>query len=145
MEPRVDAVLLCDSVIRDADTSKATLVGVFTAIWAKEFPALHSPVVVYVVFRDIDKSNRFRVAVVDEGGNEVGGSPEISIEPETPDAPVGIPFRLKGIYVPRPGKYRFQVLIDGKLAGETKFLAQVQTPTPAPSDEQKPQEKAIKP
>lgn len=124
---RLDALLLCDSAARDAQTGKWTLSGVFDAVWAAQFPAIHASLDVYF---------RLRTA----------GSPPVELRCRTPSDSVAVLAAVTVTPSPRglvegvvrvvrlefavPGEYRFELYADGAMVGETG-LTVAQLPTPA--------------
>ena len=48
VKPLVLAIILCDSVIREAQTNKLSLIGTFNGIFANHFPCTHPTLSVYI-------------------------------------------------------------------------------------------------
>lgn len=64
--PTCNALLVCDMAIRDADTGKTSLIGIFETIHAPRFPALVPWIVLYAKVSDVegtqgDSDDRIRV------------------------------------------------------------------------------------
>jgi hypothetical protein len=121
----LDALLLCDSAARDGQTGKWTLVGVFDAVWAEQFPAVHQAMDVYFRLR-------------------LGGSPAVQLFCRTPagaanlvatigvnPAPRGLvegAVHLTALELGVPGEYRFELHVDGQPLGATGLVV-AQLPT----------------
>jgi hypothetical protein len=115
----LDALLLCDTANRDAQTGKWTLTGVFDAVWAERFPAVHQSMDVY-----------FRLRAT--------GAPAVQLSCRTPadethllatlavtTPPRGLAegaVRVLGFQLPVPGEYRFELQVDGRVAGATTLV-----------------------
>jgi hypothetical protein len=115
----LDALLLCDSAARDGQTGKWTLTGVFDAVWAEQFPAVHQSMDVY-----------FRLRAT--------GSPALQLFCRTPagavsllatvgvhPAPRGLvegAVRVAGLGFGEPGEYRFELHVDGQPLGATGLV-----------------------
>jgi len=51
-DPYALALVVADHVHRDSGTGKMSILGTFSVIWAKGFPAAHGPIFVYFVLTD---------------------------------------------------------------------------------------------
>ena len=122
-----DALLLCDSASRDAQTGKWTLVGVFDAVWAPQFPAVHQA---------LDAYFRLRLAApadVQLALRALGGAESLLATVHAHPTPRGLvegAVRLVGLQLPHPGDYRFELRAGGEaLVATTLTVADL----PAPS------------
>ena len=119
----VDALLLCDAAARDPQTGKWTLAGVFDAVWAEQFPAVHQTMDVYFRLR-------------------LSGSPAVQLFCRTPagavnllatvgvnPAPSGLvegAVRVTELELGAPGEYRFELQVAGEpLAATGLVVAQL--------------------
>jgi hypothetical protein len=125
----LDAFLLCDSAARDGQTGKWTLVGVFDAVWAAQFPARHQSMDVY-----------FRLRLT--------GSPAVQLFCRTPagdvsllatvgvnPAPRGLvegTVRVEGLELSEAGEYRFELQVDGQPLGATGLVVAQLPPRSSP-------------
>jgi hypothetical protein len=123
----LDALLLCDSAARDGQSGKWTLVGIFDAVWAEQFPAVHQSLDVYFRLR-------------------VSGGPGVQLFCRTPAgaldllATIGVnarpsglaegTVRVTGLELGGPGEYRFELHVDGQALGATGLMV-AQLPAPA--------------
>jgi len=112
----LDALLLCDSAARDAETGKWTLVGVFDAVWAPQFPAVHQSMDVY-----------FRLRVTGSAAVRLfcrppSGAAHLLATLSVTPAPRGLvegAVRVAGLELAVPGEYRFDLQVDGEPLGAT--------------------------
>jgi hypothetical protein len=105
----LDALLLCDSAARDGQTGKWTLVGVFDAVWAPQFPAVHQSMDVYFRLR-VTTSAAVRLLCRPPAG-AAHLLATISVTP----APRGLvegAVRVAGLELAVPGEYRVELEVD---------------------------------
>jgi len=67
--PTLNAMLICDSAVREEGTGKVSLIGIFANITASAFPAIHSKLTIYVNVTDAQGHYKFRLEMrrVDHG------------------------------------------------------------------------------
>ena len=114
----LDALLLCDSAARDGQTGKWTLVGVFDAVWAPQFPAVHQSMDVY-----------FRLRVAAAAAVRLlcrtpAGAAHLLAAISTTPAPRGLVegvVRVAGLELAVPGDYRLELEVDGEPLGATRL------------------------
>lgn len=116
----LDALLLCDSAARDEQTGKWTITGVFDAVWAPKFPAVHPSLDVYfrlrtegappVELRFRDRSGTARVLAT------------VTVTATTRSV-IEAAVRVADLALAEPGEYRFELWVDGAAAGETALTA----------------------
>lgn len=108
-QPRVNAIIICDALITDRDTGKRSLIGVFTNIRARTFPAAHPQLSVYVRLIDAQGWYAVKLELVRVETMETIG--EGTIQVEIPDRlryhEIG--FNLRGLSFPAPGQYEFRL------------------------------------
>jgi len=118
------AILLCDQIIVDEISKKKTLVGIFDLIYAKQFPAEHRPLSVYVRLTDAEGQYAFRMDYVQVKTDKLLTHAEIP--------GVSITDRLKAhelimqfppIKIPEPGEYEFRLWANDCYIGRMKFTA----------------------
>ncbi len=130
----LDALLLCDSVSRDAATGKWILTGVFNVVSAASFPVTHSSMDAFVRVR-FDGADRptdgDRPTLVLACRGPDGDRREMSALPLQVDAS-GLAegfLRIQGFPFEQPGVYHFDGLVDGRRVGGT-VLSVTQTRQP---------------
>jgi hypothetical protein len=119
--PILNAMLFCDEAVEDRATGKFTLRGVFTKSTADSFPC----------WADFDlwlwmsgDEERGRLAVVCRKDGETAWFRRV-FERDVDfllNDELFIRFRARQFCFPRLGRYRFEVLFDGKIIGEQRLL-----------------------
>jgi len=116
---------MCDSVIRDAQTGKVNVQGVFDTIFVRELPAIHSSTSAYFRLKfDAPKSG-----VV---ASLAFGSPS-GIKHITPDLPItnigptGMTegwVNIQGLQFTEFGEHQFELLINGESVARYFLIVQ---------------------
>jgi len=113
--PDVQAFLLCDSVVQDAQSGKSSVQGVFDRIWTRVLPAVHPTCAVFFRVRFDDQSeHRIVLVIVAPSG----------LRSEMPPIPVVIgptnvgqgTINIEGLPIPEEGRYEIHMLVDGNRA-----------------------------
>jgi hypothetical protein len=126
--PHCNAILLCESVIRDEFTHKTTIVGIFDTFFVASIPGYTSPSTVYVrlsgvvgihvVSVEVHGIESRAVLFRSEGPAQFGAPPErTASELRMPIAPLA---------VVRPGAFHMVVFIDGQESGRLSFDIKLQ-------------------
>ena len=119
--PRSIAMIICDEVIDDKRTRKKSLIGMFDRIMAASFPARHPKLHIFFSLtngRGKYKAVLQQIFLLDlKVLQEIQGELEFS----SPNDVLEYDFELLNISFPFEGKYSFQLLLDGKVAGERIF------------------------
>lgn len=108
--PYTLAMVICDLVHRDPGTGKFTLLGCFSAITARSFPATHPAMAIYVALTD----GRGRIPIklrlvdVDEERQPIFEL-ATDIEFQDPRTVMELAFYVGNIVFPSPGEYRLQL------------------------------------
>jgi uncharacterized protein DUF6941 len=112
----LDALLLCDAAARNAQSGKWTLTGVFDAVWAPEFPAVHQVMDVYFRLRVTDRpAVRLLCRAPDDTVQLLA---TIGLQPSARGLVEGA-VRVTGLQLAVPGDYRFELEVDGQTIGAT--------------------------
>ncbi len=119
----LQAFLLCDSMMRDAETGKSIISGVFDRIWAEKYPALHASLSVYFRFILPVAKSTFKMQL-----DFITPSGLRQSMPELPGSagPRGIAegaISIQGLPLPEPGDYTFELLIDGRRVAGYRLMA----------------------
>lgn len=115
-------MIICDSVIRDRETGKPTLVGCFASMLVEKFPAVHPSLCVYVVVTDARGKVPFSLKLVDVEENKpplFEGRFEAKVD--DPKTVAEIVFNLEGLRFHGPGNYRFQLFAAGEFLMERRL------------------------
>jgi len=110
----LQALLICDQVIQDSQSSKKTLVGIFDKIFSKQFPALHPRFAVFTRFRcEPGKrvSTGYRITGPSGLNAEIGRPNDLDVGAS---GYVEIVSVFEGFPIPAPGEYSFTLLVNGK-------------------------------
>ena len=106
------AMVISDAIWTDPGTGKRTILGCFSAIFARTFPAAHAMMAVYVAVTN----GRGRVVLalqivdtVDEQDEQVLFRAEAEVEFPDPRAVMEIAYAIQNLVFPHPGEYRFQL------------------------------------
>jgi hypothetical protein len=131
--PDVLAMILADSVLRDAVTGKWFIHGVYSSIFADEFPATYPMIVVYTsITNGHGKTNlELKLIDVDEEFDALG-TKTITVDFADPLVVIDVVFPLGPIVFPTPGEYRIQLFGAGQPLRERRLYV-VPRPTPPTS------------
>lgn len=133
--PIVNAMLICDKVITEAQTNKKSLIGIFGNINTLKFPCVHNFLSVYIKFTDANGEYKFHLELIDLENNSVVGRSDIpkNITVKDPLATHDLVFNLVGLKFMHPGKYEFRIFANEEVFGQKTFLVN-KTESSAPAD-----------
>jgi len=119
--PDLAAMLVCDQVIKDQATRKASLIGIFDKILAFKFPADHARLTVFVSVRDAEGDYRLRLEMVRiRDGMTIGrGEGQVSVADRF--SPAEWVFELMGLRFDEPGPYEFRLWANDRHVGSKSF------------------------
>lgn len=138
-EPYCLAMVLCDSVHRDTTTGKFTILGTFSTLWAREFPAKVQFCVYYSITDGLGPTT-LRLRLVDAScgiasgvDHDEGVAFELSAEFEIENPLVVLETAVGiGAIIPREGLYHCELWSGNELLMSRRLLA-----TPAQQEEEK--------
>jgi len=111
--------------------SKLTIVGTFDSIYSKQFPVQHPACSIACRFRFAAKEageHSFRLRLIDAGGKEiiqpVEGNLTIGDPPNGQFASVNIVINFNQLQFEKPGRYSFELYIDGDWKSGLPLLLQ---------------------
>lgn len=122
--PTVLAMLLCDQVITDAESTKKTLVGLFDSVFASQVPVLYAKgFSIFARLSDVEGKYNFRVDVVFLDEDKALGS----VTTKEVIAPNRLGFVeliivVSGIGFEKYGKYEFQLYANDVYVGRTTLI-----------------------
>ncbi|MGW8257519.1 MAG: DUF6941 family protein, partial [Thermoguttaceae bacterium] len=104
------AMVICDAIWIDPSTKKRTLLGVFSDIAAKNFPAVHPILAAHVSLTDGQGLIPIKMRLID-ADEENTPLFEVEMELDFPDrrAILDMSAHMKDIAFPAPGEYRLQL------------------------------------
>ena len=121
--PVLLAALVCDTVILDAVTGKATVVGIFDVINAPTYPVRHDRLFVFCQLTNGRGRVAIRTNFVDLADDE-----KVLYENTVPGEfvdvrqVVNVIFAFGGLKFPHPGEYRVQVFAGTEFLGERRII-----------------------
>ena len=103
------AIVICDDIHQDPATGKRYLLGTFSVIHARVFPAVHPRLAVLVVLTNGRGKVPFKFQLVDaDEERDPLFVAEGELEFTDPRAILELGFSLSNLTFPAPGEYRFQ-------------------------------------
>jgi len=130
--PDVLAVLVCDQIITDRLTGKQSLIGMFSRIHARGFPAAHPQLCVFVALTEGYGDVELTIRIVDADDARppiVEGRGRVRFN--NPRTIANLALQFHGLTFPRPGAYRVQLFSGGELLREARLdLVELQFPPP---------------
>ncbi|MBI4719223.1 MAG: hypothetical protein HY763_15605 [Planctomycetes bacterium] len=135
--PDVLALIVCDQIITDRLTGKQSLIGMFSNVHARGFPATHAQLCVFVALTDGHGETDLLIRIVDSNDARppiVEGKGRVLFK--DPRAIANLALQFHGLTFPEPGEYRVQLYAAGALLREARLMLNVfQPPTgPRPQD-----------
>ena len=121
-KPKYLAMLICDYVIRDADTQNKSLIGIFNRITAQSFPVRHDRMHVFVALTDGHGDYKATLQVRKPSGETVL-TLDGQVKMPDPLAVAELNFQLRGLVIPEPGRYTVEFSCDGELLVDRQFDA----------------------
>ena len=121
--PVLQAMLVCDQAIREAETNKVTLVGIIHRILGLEFPLLWSrPTTVYARVTDAEGEYAIGLELIRLEDEQTIGRVDSTATLPDRMASHEIIFNLDGgLLFERPGIYEFRLFADGRPLGRVAF------------------------
>jgi hypothetical protein len=119
--PRLSAILICDSALREEGTGKVSLIGIFGNITTHAFPTIHPKLTVYVNVTDAQGVYKFRLEMRRIENDQLLGQAELQAEVVNALKPTEILFEIGGVAFDRPGDYEFRFYADGRHVGGKSF------------------------
>ncbi len=137
--PLLLAVLVCDQIIRDAETGKASIIGAFENINAPKYPARHPWLAFFCQLTNGRGKIRISVRLVNvEKDDEVIFEGAADCQFRDVREIANLIFNIGGIVFPQPGEYRFQILAGTEFLGERRIIcSQMKLPSEPDGNEQK--------
>ena len=133
--PDVLALIICDQIITDRLTGKQSLIGMFSRVHVRGFPATHPQLSVYVALTDGHGETEFTIRIVDSNDERppiVEGKGKVVFK--DPRAIANLVLQFHGLTFPEEGEYRVQLYSGGALLREARLeLRKVQPRGKPPS------------
>jgi hypothetical protein len=122
------SMILCDSVVIDQGTGKSTILGMFSAITAKSYPAVHPSLHIFAELTDGRGETQLvikvcRATAESPEGEEVARF-EGMLDFRDPRAVLRMSFGIANVLLPQAGEYRFIIETKaGVLVSERRLVA----------------------
>jgi hypothetical protein len=114
----IEIFTLCD--FAQDNHSKLTIVGTFDSISTKQFPAIHPSCTIACRLRFAAKEagdHDFKLRMTDTKGKEIikpiEGQMKVGVPPNNQYASVNLVFNFNQLKFETPGRYSFELFIDG--------------------------------
>ncbi len=120
--PKYLAMLICDYVIRDADTQNKSVIGVFNSLFAQKFPVRHDRMHVFVSLTDGHGDYKATLRIRRADGDTIF-SQEGKLGMKDPLAVADLNFQIRGLVIPEAGRYFVEFLCDDELIVDRRFDA----------------------
>jgi hypothetical protein len=120
LAPICQAVVVCDQVIREAETNKFTLMGLFNSIKVSAFPTRHVRIHVFVSLTNYEGEAEGMLKFIDPEGNVVAQM-QGPIVFHDKLATIDLNFVINGMVFPKPGTYTIEFLVAHQLVGSRKI------------------------
>ncbi len=120
--PDVLALIVCDQIITDRMTGKQSLIGMFSKIHARAFPASHPQLCVFVALTEGYDETEFEIRIVDINDARppiVAGRGKVKFK--DPRSIANLALQFHGLTFPEPGPYRVQIISNGELLREARL------------------------
>ncbi|MGB0717338.1 MAG: DUF6941 family protein [Phycisphaerae bacterium] len=120
--PEVLALIICDQIITDRMTGKQSLIGMFTTVHARRFPASHPQLSVYVMLSGGHGVTDFLIRIVDANEERppiVEGRGRVDFK--DPRAIANLALQFHGLSFPTAGSYRIQLYAENELLQEARL------------------------
>ena len=135
--PDILSLIVCDQIITDRLTGKHSLIGMFSRVHARRFPAAHPQLCVFASLTEGHGEVELTIRIVD--ANEarapiVEGKGKVQFK--DPRAIAHLALQFHGLTFPQPDGYRVQLWAGSELLREARLdLIKVEPRPPKPPEE----------
>lgn len=116
------AMVVCDGIHRDPGTGKWTILGTFSVLAAKAFPAKHPIIAIYLAMTDGRGKTPLKIDLVTADEQDTIGEVEIEANFADPRAVIEGVMAFRDVEFPRPGEYRFRLHANGEYLMERRLV-----------------------
>jgi len=118
------ALVICDQVITEAGTNKKSLIGVFNNVSARQFPCRHPKLCIFVSLTGGHGQTETEVRCVKEDTQQPLFGAQGQVAFENPNHVVEAVFEFNNVTFPSPGLHCVEVVSDGQLVLQRRFVVQ---------------------
>jgi len=119
--PFLNAMLICDTTLRDQGTNKVSLIGIFDNVFASRFPARHGLLTVYANLTDAQGAYQMRLDLIRLRDLVVIGQGQLDVTLEDRVGVAELEFQLSNLVFTEPGRYEFRLFANGRSVGGKTF------------------------
>jgi hypothetical protein len=123
--PSLVSLLICDQVIDDKLTHKKSAIGIFNTILVPKMPTAIQHMAILAALTEISGRVNLELRLIRDADNEVLFSGKGAVEAPDPLAVVDLLFALRGVRIPEPGAYAFELLCGAAILGRRRFRVMV--------------------
>jgi len=120
LAPICQAIVICDNIIREENTRKLSLMGLFNSIKVSAFPTRHARMHVYVSLTNYIGETKGMLKFLDPEGNVLAQIQEPVVFQDK-FATIELNFVINGMVFPKPGVYTIEFLVSHQLVGSRKI------------------------
>lgn len=124
LKPIVLALVLCDTIIREAGSNKLSLIGTFNGIFANTFPCVHPSLSVYIAITEGRGRVQCKLRMTSLVDNKIIFELPGQIEFGGPTSVGELVFQLQQIRFEEPGIYSIEFWAQDDLLASRKLNAQ---------------------
>jgi hypothetical protein len=117
--PKFNAMLVCDVTLRDAETGKVSLIGIFSDVRALSFPVLQPSLSVYLNLSDVQGDYDLKIELRRLDDDRLVGEGGAGLSLDRPNAE--IVFEMRNLVFPTEGRYEFRVHANDRFVGNKPF------------------------
>ncbi|GAX62479.1 hypothetical protein SCALIN_C34_0030 [Candidatus Scalindua japonica] len=114
--PKIKSFLIADTVIREQNTNKWSVIGIFEKIFTFSFPCTHHSLALYVRLADGDGEFNIRVEFCDDKNAILAAFEGLKINIHNRLVSPEIGIQTYNLPLPKPGKYNFLIYFNDELA-----------------------------
>ncbi len=114
-------MLVCDLAIREAETGKFSLIGIFESITTAALPTLHPQLSVYVKLTDAEGHYPLRLELVQLETATIVARAESGLDVKDRMGSVELVLELRNLTFGEPGLYEFRLLANDRFVGSKTF------------------------
>ena len=120
-KPTVLSINICDTVVRDEETKKVSLYGLFSVIQAVSFPAVHKVMHVYVALTNGHGKYEIGIQFVNLKDSKALIEMKGDVTFVSPLQVAELNLKWEGIRFKEQGDYEVEILCNGERIGGRKF------------------------
>jgi Family of unknown function (DUF6941) len=124
-QPTLSAMLICERVIREAETGLVSLIGVFEGVQSPQRPTVVPALWVYAKITDAQGEYEFRLDIVRRNDEQQIAQAAIpGLRLDDPLQPGEVIIQLGGLKFEEAGHYDFRLYANGRFVGTKSLLVQ---------------------